>query len=149
MADDYRQSPELENWPGMGFCKWCGGEIFYGPEHKKAGQRNTRRCWHRADPGDAPENECLFISAIAKGFPAMRIAVRARDHGVCAWCGIVDPKWEADHIVPLRSLDRDLPRQEILAFWCLDNLQTLCPEHHKEKNAREGRQRARMRRVAA
>lgn len=49
-----------------------------------------------------------------------------RDKGRCAQCGEVTADWQADHIVPLRFAARPV-------HWTLENLQTLCVKHHKEK----------------
>ncbi|MBP2232513.1 hypothetical protein J2847_005842 [Azospirillum agricola] len=54
--------------------------------------------------------------------------------------------WEADHIVPLWSVDRTLPWEELQRFWSLDNLQTLCSRCHKRKSAREAAERAALKR---
>lgn len=55
-------------------------------------------------------------------------------------------EWHADHIIPLWSVDRFRPWQEIARFWSLDNLQTLCTPCHKAKTAREAGERADVRR---
>lgn len=50
--------------------------------------------------------------------------------------------WEADHIVPLWSVDRALPWEDVIRFWSLENLQTLCVDCHRAKSARETSTRA-------
>lgn len=54
--------------------------------------------------------------------------------------------WEADHVVPLWSVDRSLSWEAIKHFWSLENLQTLCVACHRAKSAREAAQRADSRR---
>ena len=84
---------------------------------------------------------------------SLRRAVVARDHGICATCGLdcrrttadakrrlpwhsgrgyIDDGWEADHVVPVHR-GGDLS---------LANVQTLCLECHKRKSAREAGVRA-------
>lgn len=54
--------------------------------------------------------------------------------------------WQADHIVPLWSVDRDAP--DALRFWGPENLQLLCGDCHKAKSAREAKARAGRSRAA-
>ncbi len=55
----------------------------------------------------------------------LRRKVFERDHGICAQCGLYDPKWEADHILELWEGGKDV----------LENMQTLCRRHHKSKTS--------------
>lgn len=104
-----------------GTCRWCGEDIL-----KPDGTQNRRRNWHP---------ECVEIY---KGtWPqAWRAAIYVRDGGVCARCLPDDQvplgAWEADHIVPL--IDG--------GTWDIENGQTLCPTHHREKTAVENSNRA-------
>ena len=52
-----------------------------------------------------------------------------------------------DHIVPLWSV-ADLPDDERRWYFGPENLQILCPRHHKEKTKREAAERARERALA-
>lgn len=54
----------------------------------------------------------------------IRDELRKRDHFQCAVCGKVDENWAADHIVEVRHGG---------GACTLDNFQTLCSDHHKEK----------------
>ena len=67
----------------------------------------------------------------------LRFYVFKRDHGICARCSIFDPKWEADHVLPLSLGGRD----------ALDNLETLCRRHHSEKTVAETPARAKADRL--
>ncbi len=60
-----------------------------------------------------------------KEWEALRNAVLARDGFVCVRCGA--PAHEVDHIVPVFE---DGPSE-------MENLQLLCPTHHREKTAKE------------
>jgi len=129
-----------------GTCRWCGEHIFYakGP---KQGELDRRRRWHP---------DCVEVYNASDPREARRV-VRKRDRGVCADCGIDTyvvrrevrgkgrtrklrergyvPRrslWELDHIVPL--IDG--------GSHALENLQTLCTPCHKQKTAREARERA-------
>lgn len=55
--------------------------------------------------------------------------------------------WHVDHIVPLWKV-ADLPDDERLVYFLLENLQTLCSACHKLKNAAEAAERAQLRREA-
>ena len=54
--------------------------------------------------------------------------------------------WQADHITPLWQVDRSLPWADLIRFWSLDNLQTLCSACHKAKSSAETTTRATLRR---
>jgi hypothetical protein len=65
--------------------------------------------------------------------------VGARGGWRCAECGqLLDEAWEADHVVPLHLGGED----------SVDNLQSLCLRHHREKTLREDIARVRARRNA-
>lgn len=61
---------------------------------------------------------------------------RARDFYACCRCGQSPKKLDTDHILP-RELAPELSYR-------LDNLQTLCPSCHKQKQAEEQRLIARL-----
>ena len=151
----YRDHPRLphEDAP-IGHCRWCGTEIL--------GKNGSILLGRRLHDGDCRWN---FRAA---GYGMMRWAVFHRDKGVCAVCGGGDDPdnhflgtrnmvevgsgamrgrgnewdtgWEADHIYPLWLVDRS--SFKAWRYWTLENLQTLCSVHHKEKSRREARIRA-------
>ncbi len=55
----------------------------------------------------------------------LRMKVFQRDQGICAQCGLYDPKWEADHCVEFWEGGKDV----------LENMQTLCRRHHLDKTS--------------
>lgn len=108
-----------------GTCRWCGEVIII------RGKPALRCNWHA---------ECVAAYKVQAWPQEARRVVRARDHGICAACG-VDTKaahlgaWELDHRIPLiDGGSKDL-----------QNLQTLCVPCHKAKTAREAGERARRR----
>lgn len=110
----------------------CGKPVLKGD-----GSPNTRRTWHQGESWD--ERNCvqdymLHFQNVA------RDAVWKRDQGICRTCGSRGDfwgGWEADHIVPL--VDG--------GSYGMENLQTLCPKHHREKTSRENAVRARRRKT--
>lgn len=57
--------------------------------------------------------------------------------------------WHADHATPLEAAAASgLPWPEILRYWSIDNLQSLCLRCHDAKTRREARQRGERRRAA-
>lgn len=157
------RQPPTPHWLGRaGSCNWCGGAIL-----RPDGTPNLRRTWHR---------DCVGAYKIATSSEFQRRACFDRDRGICAecridattlWCGwrragscyfvgdddcpggpaiMIEPArtWEADHVVPLWSIDRSAP--DIVRFWTVDNLQTLCVPCHAAKTAREARERSHRRR---
>ena len=131
----YRDHPHLPHEDASpGFCRWCGEEIL-----RKNGTISLGRKLH--------DGECRW-NFRAAGYGLVRWAVFHRDKGVCAVCGLTDPNengdWEADHIYPLWLVDRSSP--EAWRCWALENLQTLCAEHHTEKSRSEARARAYIKR---
>lgn len=67
----------------------------------------------------------------------LRDKVEERDHGICAVCNVYDAKWQADHIHEMWAGGPD----------DIDNLQTLCRRHHKEKSAEQTPVRAKTDRL--
>lgn len=144
------RKPPRPNWEkGPGFCRWCGE-----PVTKPDGSASKRR-WH---PG------CLEAYGIAAWPESARVAVWAKDRGICQGCKTDlaaranetfpsrsieslrtrlpswAPAWQADHIRPLiegAGLD--------LAFFAVENLQVLCDRCHKRKTAKESAERANAR----
>ena len=120
----------------LGHCRWCGKQTFKADGTPSLGRRlhsgNCRRNFRVA------------------GYGYVRDGVFLRDKGVCVVCGrghVLFGSWEADHIYPLWLVDRSQPGA--WRYWTLDNLQTLCKEHHDAKSKREARDRAHIRRLRA
>lgn len=70
--------------------------------------------------------------------PGLRKKVWERDGGVCARCRRFSPKWQHDHIVSLASGGEDT----------LENSETLCAAHHRQKTGPETTARAKADRLA-
>lgn len=123
--------PQYFDTAPIGTCRWCNRQI---PDTKTG--KPSRARWH---PECVKEYKLLFWPT------ATRRAVRKRDKGVCAQCGVQctdkgTTKWHMDHIVPLIEAQGDIK------YWRLPNLQTLCTDCHKIKTALEAAQRAAKRR---
>lgn len=108
------ESMKLRKWSQ---CRWCSLPIL-----TKDGKPNKRRLWHE---------KCSSTFLIATQPRAARRALRKRDKTRCAVCGVKCDhkkiKWEADHILPLWQSKGEL------RYFLLDNIQTLCLEHHRQK----------------
>ena len=102
---------------------------------------------------DPHSNHKRLVSAdewrIANNPTAARAAVLARDHCLCASCDEKRGKWHVDHIVPLWSIIHRRDEPESLAYWLIDNLQTLCDACDTIKTRREAAERAKADRIAA
>ncbi len=119
--------PFRGKWPGPGHCRWCGGAIY----RIGTADLNRRKSWHTA---------CVDQFLIASGGHATTRAARHLDGGKCRCCGRAEADdwnvpFEADHITPLCTVDRDAP--DAWRFWTIGNLQWLCRPCHKAKCARE------------
>jgi hypothetical protein len=109
-----------------GHCRWCGDLIF-----REDGQINLRRRWHE---------HCVNAYKEAAWPRFARRLLYKRDKGVCAICSLKLRKgWHLDHIVPL--VDG--------GAFDLSNMQTLCPDCHRQKTAQEATQRAKSRQRVA
>lgn len=94
-----RRKPPMPSNPGSGYCAWCTLPIVYPAEHKRAGERNTRRGWHQ---------ECVGWFKVASWQDAAWYAVERRDGGRCALCPAGTPpcpdvfvrwhRWSRDEI---------------------------------------------------
>ncbi len=123
--------PPLPHWNcTYGTCRWCGQTVF-----KKDGVTpNPRALWHKP---------CVEVYKLATRSATQRQRLWRRDKGKCAKCGIVHDRhgaWASDHTVPLFSVDRSLPWSEVIFFWSMGNLQTLCMSPcHDDKSRSEMR----------
>lgn len=145
MAEHRRPAIPFSDAP-RGTCRWCGASILYDGGARR-GEIDRRRRWHP---------HCVDVYN-ATDPRELRRRVRRRDGGRCAVCrldtyelkrrmrgrgmwkklierGFVRRRslWELDHIVPLIEGGGHE----------LSNLQTLCVPCHREKSARESRERA-------
>jgi 5-methylcytosine-specific restriction endonuclease McrA len=68
----------------------------------------------------------------------LRKKVFERDGGVCARCQRYDAHWQHDHILPLSLGGADT----------LENSETLCRDHHRDKTSSEAAPRAKADRLA-
>lgn len=112
----HRVPPKPEHYASMkpGRCRMCGDPVMEG------GVVNNRKRWHP---------NCLARWKIMNQPAETRRYLFRRDKGACACCGLITPRWQADHIVPLRHAYSP-------EHWTLTNLQTLCqPCHVKKTNA--------------
>lgn len=116
-----------------GICAGCGEH--YARRRKVLRRSCTRGCL------DGNPRVC---SARWCGIPGSA-APMALPEGPCC-CFEYDYGWQADHIVPLWSVDRSEPWPQVLRWWSLDNLQTLCLPCHDAKCAAEAAARASLRR---
>ena len=118
-------------------CRWCGGAIPKGRRTFCSGARTRRRGRKILAVGTGCVHQHLLRSR--PGY--MRQHVRDRDHGVCAIgglaCGTHD--WHADHIVPVCEGGGGCG---------LDNMRTLCVQHHKEVTKLLAARRAAARKAA-
>ena len=148
MSQHRRPSIPFTDAP-RGTCRWCGKPILH-EAGKRKGEVNFRRRWHptcvdqynESDPREA------------------RRRVRKRDRGICRVCDldtnalrrevrgrgrsaklrergfkVRGSLWELDHVTPL--IDGGTHD--------FKNLQTLCTPCHKDKTAKEARNRAAQR----
>lgn len=99
--------------PVKGTCRFCGKICEKGITwHKACGKKYWSLTW------------------------GLRASIFKRDKGICVDCGLYDPKWEADHVIPLADGGPHT----------LDNIATRCKKCHKKKTSAENSRRARVRR---
>lgn len=145
---------------GVGFCRWCGGEIVES-KGKRAGERSIRRTWHRQRHGDG--RDCYHEFLLHTDAKAQYWEIVRRDGPGCGNCGHGRGRWEpiakyqsvtyiawsekleVDHVVPLWRRDEVDSVEQVRAMHGLDNLWLLCIPCHKRKTAIEARQRAEAR----
>jgi hypothetical protein len=130
----------------LGWCRLCGKKIVVDDEFIEYQLKDTTSYWYE-DKKAALERRRGTHAIRANWHPRcgweyrngwgteLRRRVYARDKGRCAVCHLVTDTWEADHIVPL------IRGKRALAVFALDNVQTLCQQHHKEKTIRENKAR--------
>lgn len=166
--------PPLPHWrSGKGRCRWCGEAVL-----KPDGTANLRRLWHddcvrayklatssgeirravwRRDRGRCAACRRQFWRRLVVERPPLLLPRDAAGGTRCPVAfadGAYSPvsfrkaNWQADHAVPLWSVDRALPWAEAVGYWSLENLQTLCDPCHRDKRVREAAERARLRRQA-
>lgn len=99
-----------------------------------------KTCWHFG-PGHDETDVRLDDPTSAKFWADIGLEV----WGPFQWARMIDDGWEADHVVPLWSVDREA--RDAFRFWTIDNAQTLCLQCHRAKSAREAQQRAKERRI--
>lgn len=117
---DHRKPPKPKGWfAPPGICRLCCKITV------------KKRRWHDA---------CRIIWRIASNPQFARIMVFARDRGICARCGTFADQWHVDHEGPLVDAFGDF------SYWELDNLVTLCVEHHQAKTGREKKRLAKEKR---
>lgn len=82
-----------------------------------------RRKWATTSCSDSAYTEFAIIKGDGR---VIRQELFARDEGYCVHCGVLDHKWEADHILPVHLGG---------GASGLDNLRTLCPDCHHTVSA--------------
>lgn len=120
-----RTPPKSPHWDAPhGKCRWCGRSVY----KKGTTTPNMRARWHP---------QCVTAYMMVAHPRKQRAAVFKRDRGVCAKCGTQHSRigpWAVDHKHALGLVDRKLPAGDILHYWGLSNLQTLCDQPcHAEK----------------
>ncbi|MBP6313051.1 MAG: HNH endonuclease [Flavobacteriales bacterium] len=80
-----------------------------------------RRKWASTNCNDAAYVQFAILKGDGR---VIRKELLIRDEGRCAYCGAFDPKWQADHIIPVK---------EGGSACGLDNFQTLCTSCHFRK----------------
>jgi 5-methylcytosine-specific restriction endonuclease McrA len=149
-------------WPGDAVNNSSGWIQMSTPQRRKDGiEKVCRLC---ARPG-LPDNRfswhprCGKLSGASSFLYAGLIWTLRRQQGLCAMCPKVLAKWkpytsgelkgywqitgaaELDHVVPLWRVDLMPKARRTVRWWLPGNLQTLCRPCHKEKTAREAKER--------
>lgn len=126
----------------FGLCVDCGANREHAEARRKQALLDAKliapECWEITHHGVGHRDRELRCKAPCTW---IRPGIIRDWSALPAWVG-----WEADHIVPLWSVDRSLPWPEVIRFWSLENLQTLCAACHKRKCAAEAAERAAIRR---
>jgi 5-methylcytosine-specific restriction endonuclease McrA len=109
----YQKSLKLiDLYPSIdGYCACGCGKMLVG--------KQTR--WASRECNDKVYEE---FSILKGNTSSIRKALFIIDGGFCRNCGVYDENWQADHISPVKNGG---------GFCDLSNLQTLCPDCHKEK----------------
>lgn len=158
--------PHADAEPGS--CKWCGEEIRFD-ETRKGWKRRRQRGYHRGDEWELGKTNCLTAAMIWLDPKRAEQTLYERQGGACAICGTVlaelgemeerdaewnltgrmrphwfvvpgSPRTEVDHVLPVVDGGTNV----------VENLQIICNDPcHKEKTAREARERAAVRRAEA
>jgi len=109
----YREAKAKLPKPDGKHCIICGEKL---PKFKR--KYCSPKCWHKWYHDLAPP----------KNWSEVRQKVFERDNYACQKCGRRDKDMECDHIIPI-ALGGDM--------WGMDNLQTLCHEHHADKTRKD------------
>jgi 5-methylcytosine-specific restriction endonuclease McrA len=83
-----------------------------------------------------PGHGCVHEHCVRSNPGYARQCVFARDHGVCALCGLQSVYWEADHTIPVIEGGGECG---------LEGLRTLCSGCHKLETAALAARRAQRR----
>lgn len=126
-----------------GVCRYCGGPVAK-PRRTFCSGRRAKFSYPEGDEIAIPGEGCVHEHCIRSNPGYARQCVFVRDRGACAVCGRVcgglRGRWEMDHIVPV---------VEGGGACGLENLRTLCPDHHREATAALAKRRADRRRQAS
>lgn len=117
----------MPEWPGDGWCKWCGLAV-----------PKPRKSWHA---------ECYREYALHTDQGVQARFLRQRDGPECGWPGCKARGCEVDHKVPLWKV-AGLAAEFRRWYFSPANLWLLCSRHHKAKTALEAAERAETRRLS-
>jgi 5-methylcytosine-specific restriction endonuclease McrA len=164
------QSPHAHS----GHCQWCGDPVRPGPTGRDRGWHQGRdeepdclrtyfianghheaakRALVARDGGRCQDcGQCCYVAVKHMTYWGAGEVARDPDSGRCSeyphsvvsWHRI--KAWQIEHEVPLWSIDRSLPWEQLIQYWLLPNLRTCCEDCHKAKTAREAVQRAKEKR---
>lgn len=161
-----RRRPKLPHADApAGSCKWCGEEIRFD-ETRKGWKRRRQRGYHRGDEWELTDTNCLLDGMVWLDPKRGTQTLLERQEGKCAVCGTEiaclgeHKEWAEDfesfEMVPYWVIGPEHPRIDIDHVLpvvdggtnLLENLQAICNDPcHKEKTAREARERAKARRA--
>jgi 5-methylcytosine-specific restriction protein A len=123
---------------GRALCRYCGVEVRPPRKTFCSGAQTT---WHYRRHGEPrrvrePGHGCVHEHMIRSSPGYARDQVWVRDQGKCQKCGVEDPRWECDHVVPVAEGGGSCG---------LENLRTLCRPHHRQETAALAKRRAEAR----
>jgi 5-methylcytosine-specific restriction endonuclease McrA len=175
---DLRRPPLPHWDSPKGACRWCGAAVlkpdgepnvrrrwhdacvtayrvacFSSDMREAVYQRDggfcagCRRHYHHADPVVRPIPDWLPYGQWRPGIEIVKRRWSMIDFADGIYTPIYFARgWTADHVEPLHRVDRSAP--DVLRFWSLANLQTLCLRCDWIKTAAENRLRAEKRAAA-